>query len=88
MSQSPMDIPNTELEREVAELRAEVRRLRFLVEGGVLIVGIGLVVLFPSLLVAGIALGAFVLFGFLVSRQRRLIFQSLFTRREVDDVDA
>ncbi len=83
-----MDSPNTKLEQEVSELRAEVRRLRLLVEGGVLIVGIGLVVLFPTLLVAGISLGVLILFGFLVSRQRRLIFRSLFTRREVDDVDA
>ena len=83
-----MDDPNTKLEREVAELRAEVRRLRLLVEGGVLIVGIGLVILFPGLLSVGISLGVLILFGLLVSRQRRLIFHSLFARREADDVDA
>ena len=83
-----MDDQNTKLEREVAELRTEVRRLRFLVEGGVLIVGIGLVVLFPSLLIAGISLGVLITFGFLVSRQRRLIFRSLFQKREIHDHDA
>jgi hypothetical protein len=83
-----MDNPNTKLEREVSELRAEVRRLRLLVEGIVLIVGIGLVVLFPTLLVAGISLGVLILFGFLVSRQRRMIFRSLFQKRETHEHDA
>ena len=71
--------------REVRELRAEVRRTRHLVEGAVGIVALGLVLLFPQLLVVGLALGAFILFGFLVSPFRRAIFSSIFRKRESDD---
>jgi hypothetical protein len=83
-----MSDQSTKLEREVSELRAEVRRLRRAIQGMVLIVCLGLVLLFPNLLDVGVFLGALILFGFLVSRQRRLIFRSLFTKRCADDVDA
>ena len=83
-----MDDRNTQLQREVRELRSEVQFLRRLVEGVVLVIGIGLVVLIPSLVVFGIALGGMILFGFLVSRQRRMIFQSLFRKRRIHDHDA
>ena len=83
-----MDDPNTQLQREVQELRAEVRRLRYLVEGAILIISIGLVVLIPNLLIVGISLGVLILFGFLVSRQRGMIFQSLFQKRDKHEPDA
>ena len=83
-----MDNPNTRLEREVQELRAEVRRLRHLIEGTILIATIGVMVLIPNLLVIGISLGVLILFGFLVSRQRGMIFQSLFQKRDTHKHDA
>jgi hypothetical protein len=83
-----MDNSNTKLQREVQELRAEVRRLTYLIEGAILILSIGLMVLIPDLLVVGISLGVLILFGFLVSRQRRTIFQSLFQRRGTNEHDA
>jgi len=83
-----MDNQNTQLQREVQELRAEVRRLRYLIEGAILIVSIGLMALFPNLLVIGISLGGSVLFGFVVSRQRRMIFQYLFQKRDEHKPDA
>ena len=83
-----MDDQNTQLQREVRELRAEVRRLRYLVEGAILIISIGLVVLIPNLLIVGISLGVLILFGFLVSRQRGMIFTSLFHKRDRHEPDA
>jgi hypothetical protein len=83
-----MDDKNMQLQQEVQELRAEVRRLRYLIEGAILIISIGLVVLIPNLLVIGISLGVLILFGFLVSRQRRMIFHSLFRKRETHEHDA
>lgn len=83
-----MDNQNTQLQRDVQELRAEVRRLRYLIEGAILVASIGLVVLFPNLLVIGISLGMFILFGFVVSRQRRMIFHSLFQKRDEHEHDA
>jgi hypothetical protein len=80
-----MEESNTQLQREIQELRTEVRRLRHLIEGAILIISIGLVVLIPNLLIMGISLGVLILFGFLVSRQRRLIFQSLFQKRGTGD---
>ena len=83
-----MDDPNKQLRQDIQELRAEVRRLRLLIEGIVLIIGVGLVLLIPNLLVLGISLVGLILFGFLVSRQRRLIFHSLFQRRDKQEHDA
>ena len=83
-----MDDQNTQLQQEIQELRAEVCRLRHLIEGAILIVSIGLVALFPNLLVIGISLGVLILFGFVVSRQRRMIFQSLFQKRDEHEHDA
>jgi hypothetical protein len=77
-----MDDPNTQLQQDIRELKAEVRRLRLLIEGVVLIIGIGLVLLIPNLLVMGISLAGLILFGFLVSRQRKLIFRSLCQGRD------
>jgi hypothetical protein len=83
-----MEDLDKQLQREVQELRAEVRRLRYLIEGAILIVSIGLVLLIPDLLVVGISLGVLILFGFLVSRQRRMIFTSLFHKRDRHEPDA
>ena len=83
-----MDDQNTQLQREVRESRAEVRRLRYLVEGAILIISIGLVVLIPNLLIVGISLGVLILFGFLVSRQRAMIFTSIFHKRDRHEPDA
>jgi hypothetical protein len=76
-----MSDSNSHLHREISELKSEVRRLRHLVEGSIVIVASGLVFLFPNLLVIGASLGVLILFGFLVSRQRLLIFKSLIRKR-------
>ena len=83
-----MDDRNTQLQRDIQELKAEVRRLRHLIDGAILIVSIGLVMLIPNLLIVGISLGVLIIFGFLVSRQRRMIFRSLFQKRETHEHDA
>jgi uncharacterized iron-regulated membrane protein len=75
------------LQREVQELRAEIRRTRHLTEGAVAIMAIGLGVLFPQLLVVALAMGALILFGILVSPLRRTIFKSLFQKRESDEYE-
>jgi hypothetical protein len=69
-----------QLQREIRELRAEVRRTRHLFEGTVLIMALGAVLLFPNLLVIAIALAVLILFGILFSPLRRTIFQSLFQK--------
>lgn len=56
-------------------------------EGTVVIVAVGLVALFPNLLVVAVALSVCVLFGFLVSPLRRTIFQSLVQSRRTDERD-
>jgi hypothetical protein len=77
-----------QLQREVRELRAEVRRMKHFIEGAVLIGTIGVVALFPSLLLVAIALVVLILFGFLVSPLRRTIFQSLFQKERTDELDS
>jgi hypothetical protein len=82
-----MDQPDIhQLQREVRELKAEVRRMRHLIEGVVLIVAIGAVLLFPNLPVIAIALAGFILLGILASPLRRTIFQSLFQKERTDDL--
>lgn len=81
-----MKNPNLNLEQEVAMLRAEVRRLRRLLEGAVLMVGVGLMILFPGLLTIGISLAVMILFGFVVSPHRRMILRPLLNRKTSDDI--
>ena len=66
------------LKREVQELRAEVRRLRRTVEAGFIVAGLVVVVIFPRLLILALVIGVFVLFAFLVSPVRRMIFSTVF----------
>jgi hypothetical protein len=73
------------LERDVQELRAEVRRTRHLLEGAVAVITVGLLILIPQLFIVVLAMGALILFGFLVSPLRRIIFQSLFQKRQADE---
>jgi uncharacterized protein (DUF2062 family) len=64
------------LQREVRELKAEVRRLQHIIQGG-LAAGVLVAVIFvPQLLVLAAGLGAAILFAFLVSPYRRMIFSS------------
>jgi hypothetical protein len=80
-----MNDSHSNLHREVCELKAEVRRLRRLIEGSILIIALGLVMVFPNLLVVSISLGVLILFGILVSRQRLLIFNSFLRRRDIPE---
>lgn len=70
-----------QLQREVQELRSEVRHMRRILEAFVTVAALGIVVLFPTLAGVAVGIGALVLFGFVVSPYRRLIFESLSRRR-------
>ncbi len=74
--------------REVQELRSEVRRLRRTVEAGFLVAGLAVAVIFPQLLMLALVIGVLVLFAFLVSPVRRMIFTSIFQKRHRHEHDA
>ena len=75
------------VKREVQELKAEVRRLRHTVEGGFVVAGLAAMVIFPRLLMLAIVIGALILFAFLVSPVRRMIFTSIFHKRDRHEPD-
>jgi hypothetical protein len=83
-----MDDIDFKVKREVQELRAEVRRLRRTVEAGFAVAGLAVVVIFPQLLMLALVIGVLVLFAFLVSPVRRLIFTSIFAKRDRHEPDA
>ena len=76
-----MNDQESRLEREVQELRAEVRRLRRLLEGVCILIGLAVVILFPQLALVIGSLAVLILFAFLVSPVRGLIFSSIFHRQ-------
>ena len=69
------------LQREVRELKSEVRRLRRLIEGAFVIVGLGVVIVFPQLAVYALGLVVPIFLAFLVSPVRGLIFSYLFGKQ-------
>jgi hypothetical protein len=77
-----------QLQQEVRELRAEVRQIKLLLMVTLVLVAGVFVALFPDLLVAAVALGVLILFGFLVSPLRRTIFQSLAQKPGTDEYDS
>ena len=77
-----MDDIDFKVKREVQELRAEVRRLRRTVEAGFVVMGLAAVLIYPQLLTLALVIGGFSLMAFLVSPVRRLIFTSLFHKRD------
>ena len=77
-----MDESTERLQREVLELRSGVKRLRRCMEGVITVAFFGLMVIIPNLWRLCVILGVVILFGFLVSRQRRLIFEYLFQARK------
>ena len=83
-----MDDIDFKVKREVQELRAEVRRLRRAVEAGFVVIGLAAIVVFPQLLMLAVVIGAFVLFAFLVSPVRGMIFTSIFHKRDKHEPDA
>jgi hypothetical protein len=76
------------VKREVQELKAEVRRLRRTVEAGFAVAGLAAVVIFPQLLMLMASIGGLILFAFLVSPVRRMIFTSIFGKRDTHEPDA
>jgi multisubunit Na+/H+ antiporter MnhG subunit len=76
-----MDDERANLKREVQELKAEVRHLRRLVETGLVVFGVAIIYFTPQLALAAAGLGVMILFAFLVSPVRKLIFQYLFHDR-------
>jgi hypothetical protein len=68
------------LKWEVQELRAEVRRLRRLVEVGLVIGALAAMLIFPHLVMLALAIGVLVLFAFQVSPVRNLIFSFIFRK--------
>jgi len=83
-----MDDIDFKVKREIQELRAEVRRLRRTVEAGFVVLGLAAVMIFPQLLTLVIAIGVLVLFAFLVSPVRGMIFKSIFHKRDGHEPDA
>lgn len=77
----PMSDNEIQLAREVSELKAEVRRLRRLIEGAFIVLGVAAIVLYPGILVLVASFCILCLFAFLVSPVRRLIFSSWFSGR-------
>jgi hypothetical protein len=69
------------VKREIQELRAEVRRLRRIVEAGFVTAGLAVAMIFPQFLMLAIFICVMVLFAFLVSPVRRMIFTSFFDKR-------
>jgi len=72
------------LQREVQELKTEVRRLRRLIEGAFAVVGVATVAMFPQILVYVLSIAGLCLFAFLVSPVRRMIFSSILHKRGED----
>jgi predicted membrane channel-forming protein YqfA (hemolysin III family) len=83
-----MDETETKLQREVQELRSEVRRLKRMIEGGFVAVVVAVMLIFPQLLVSAVCVGVLILFAFLVSPVRRMIFSSIFHKRNNHEYDA
>lgn len=83
-----MNDSELKLQREVRELRAEVRRLRRLMESTIVVTGIGVVIVFPQLAVLALYLVVGIFFVFLVSPVRRLIFSYIFGKRDGREYDA
>jgi hypothetical protein len=75
-----MDEADTKLRQEFQELKAEVRRLKRIIEGGIIIFCLILLILFPQLLIYVFSTAGLVLFGCLVSPVRGMIFSYLFKR--------
>jgi len=82
-----MSDSESRLEREVQELRAEVRRLKRVVEGCIIVGCLAVGLIFPQLLVLALAIAVLVLFAFLVSPVRRMIFSSIFHKRDGHEYD-
>jgi hypothetical protein len=82
-----MNDSESKLQREVHELRAEVRRLKRMVEGVFVVVVVAIAVIFPQLLVLAACVGVLILFAFLVSPVRRMIFTSIFHKRDSHEYD-
>ena len=70
------------LQREVRELKAEVRRLRRFIIGGFAVAGLFVVIIFPELLMFALEVAVCCFFAFLVSPVRRMIFSYLFGKRD------
>jgi len=70
------------LQREIRELKAEVRRLKYVVEGGCVVIGLVAAIVFPQVLLIAAGIAAAILFACLISPVRRLIFSSFFTKRD------
>ena len=75
-------------DREVQELIAEVRRFRRTVEIGFLVAALAAVVIFPQLLMLALVISVLVLFAGLVSPLRRMVFTSIFHKRDKHEPDA
>ena len=80
-----MNDDKSRLEREVQELRAEVRRLRRLIEGIVIVLGLAAMLIFPQIAIWPLGVACLSFFAFLVSPVRSMIFSSIFRKRDEDE---
>ena len=76
------------LQREVQELKAEVRRLRRTVEGGFVVIGLAAVVICPQLLMFALIIPAAILLTLLVSPARRYVVTYLSHKQDEHEHDA
>lgn len=70
------------LEKEVHELKAEVKRLRRMIEGAYVVIGLAAVIIFPQFLWYVVGIVGAIFFACLVSPVRHLIFSSVFQKRD------
>ena len=76
------------LQREVQELKAEVRRLRRTIEGGFVVIGLAAVVICPQLLMFALIVPAAILLTLLVSPARRFVVSYLLNKQDGTEHDA
>jgi len=82
-----MDDNEFRLQREIRELKTEVRRLRRMIEGVFAIIGIAAIVIFPELLIV-VAIGGVGFFAFLITPLGRKISPYFFHRKDDHESDA
>ena len=76
-----MDDNEFKMQREIRELKAEVKRLKRMLEAGFIVVGVVVILIFPELLILA-AIGALGFFAFLLCPLGRKIFSPIFHERD------
>jgi hypothetical protein len=78
-----MDDRQENNQQQIAELKAEVRRLKYIVRGMLAVSGVAGACIFPQVALAAFVIGAYILIALLISPVRHLIFPSVFQPRPI-----